>query len=524
MTTANFWTFDNIRRACGGNWLSRGKNPETSGALLAAGLSTDSRSIRPGQAFLALHGDRFNGHDFLEPTVKAGASLLIVDDETAASASRLGALASEYDFSVLRVADTGKALMKLAGAFRKTLERTRVVAVLGSNGKTTTTRLITAVLASSLRGTASAKSFNNSVGVPLTILSASPSDQFLICEVGTNAPGEIAALAEIVRPDVVVVTSIGREHLEGFGTLDGVAREEGAVFSYLAPGALAIVPSELPDGCDSFSELLKAAPNIVRFGRSDDADLRASGIRIENGRLTFLLNGRLACTLKLLGEHNAVNALAAVAVGRRFGIDEQRIVAALAEAKGPEMRLEVVEVELGIATPNHSHVSRMTFLNDAYNANPDSTLASLRTFETFAASCPGEGRRIAVLGDMLELGESTQASHAEIGRHVASMTALDRVVLIGPHSASTAAAIRAGGWPPDRIEHLPELGPQALTNLGASFAPGDVVLLKGSRGMRLERIIEAVRNAAERHAVGTPVTLPGQAAPTGTHRHPRLND
>lgn len=485
----NFWTLESLKRACGGTWLSRGKDPEASPAAVAQGLSTDSRTLRPGQAFLALRGERFDGHAFVADAVSAGSTLVIVDEAGAEGACRTIAASPESDVAILRVADTGKALLRLAAAYRKTLERTRVIAVVGSNGKTTTTRLISAVLEAAYRGTASAKSFNNAVGVPLTILSASPTDQYLLCEVGTNAPGEIAQLGAVVQPDLVVITSIGREHLEGFGSVEGVAREEASILSYLAPGGLAIVPAELPDGCQPLLDMLRQTPNVLRFGTSGSADLRASEIRHDKGRLRFTINGRLEANLALVGEHNALNALAALGVGRRFGMEERRIVEVLATARGPEMRLERIEV----AAPGSS--GEVTFINDAYNANPDSMLASLATFGqlTIPADWPGLGRRIAVLGDMLELGEATERSHREIGEALLTNRPLDRIVLVGPLSATTAATLTGGGWPSSRLMHLPESGPREMQTIAGLLEPGDAVLLKGSRRMRLERVIDSLR-------------------------------
>lgn len=531
-----FWTFDTLKRASGGAWLSRGKDPEAFASAVVQGLSTDSRTLQKGRVFLALRGERFDGHDFVAGAVKAGAPLLIVDEAGADAAAKTVAAMPDHDVAILRVPDTGKALLRLAGAYRKTLERTKVVAVVGSNGKTTTTRLIAAVLETAHRGTASVKSFNNAVGVPLTILSASSSDQYLLCEVGTNAPGEIAQLGAVVQPDIIVITSIGREHLEGFGSIEGVAREEASILSYLTTGGLAIVPSELPDGCQPLTDLLRSIPNVVRFGTGDKADLRASNICHRRGRLCFTINGRLDATLGLIGEHNAPNALAALAVGRRFGMEERKVVEILSAAKGPEMRLERIEIAVGTADsrpgvpsggrmmntggtpgplssggrvmntggtpvplsiaathPARSSACVVTFINDAYNANPDSMLASLDTFEQLFADWPGLNRRIAVIGDMLELGDATESSHREIGARLLRMPMLDLVVLVGPLSGVAADTLSRGGWPASKLIYLSEAGLNEMQEVAARLEPGDAVLLKGSRRMKLERVIESLR-------------------------------
>ncbi len=505
----SFWTPDNLRGVCAGAWLARprrvGDHPPITG------VSTDTRTLKPGQAFVALKGERLNGHGFLEAAVRGGSPLIIVDDSEAAATTLQHA--GTHEFSLLRVQDTGKALLRLAAAYRKTLETTRVIAVGGSNGKTTTTRLIGAVLASGLRGTASAKSYNNAIGVPLTILSASPGDHYLVCEVGTNAPGEIAQLANVVEPDVAVITSIGREHLEGFGTLEAVAREEASLLSYVRPGGLAVLTADAPgEGGAILSEAARCVPNAVTFGTSAGADLRLSDVkhaRSESGELglSFTINGRVSCRLGMLGEHNAHNALAAYAVARRLGVEEARIVEALAAAKGPEMRLQQVVVELGGGAA--------TIINDAYNANPDSMLASLRTFAAVAGltrategTAGGVHRRVVILGDMLELGNASEASHREIGRFVAALAGpeglrIDLAVLVGHQCLHAADELARAGWAEDRILLMSDLEGGQARAVATRLRAGDLVLLKGSRRMRLERIVEALKERAGTTRRGT---------------------
>lgn len=482
-----FWTPENIRASCAGTWLLR----PTASTPAVTGLSTDTRAIGPSQAFLALRGETFDAHRFL---ADVRAPLLIVDDEPAARVAEEAARARHA--AIIKVPDTAKALLRLAGAYRRSLEKTKVVAVAGSNGKTTTTRLIHSVLGSALRGTASAKSFNNAVGVPLTILSASPTDQFLICEVGTNAPGEIAQLASIVEPDVGVITSIGREHLEGFGTLQGVAREEASLLQFLRPGGLAVVTADTPVEAP-LTEYLRGIPNVVRFGFAPDADLRASDAAHVPApaadapiHLRFRINGRTECSIPMLGEHNAANALAAFAVGRRFGLEPERIVAALAMAKGPEMRLQTLRAGVGAGAP-------LTILNDAYNANPDSMLAALHTLADIAESLAGaRGRVVAVLGDMMELGDAAEESHREVARRVRETPGLDLVVLVGEQMDRWARPVlSAPGARPELVTE-PTADEPAFRRIADRLRPADLVLLKGSRRMRLERLVPALSQRA----------------------------
>ncbi len=469
----NFWTSDNLRAVMGGTWAARPAE-----AIPLAGLSTDTRTLGPGQAFLALAGERFDGHAMLAEAAARGSPLAIIDDPGKCRSPLPPGMA------VLKVADTGRALLALAAAYRRTLKSTRVIAVCGSNGKTTTVRLIDAVLSRRMRGTASIKSFNNAVGVPLTILSAKESDQYLICEVGTNAPGEIAQLAEVVYPDIAVITSIGREHLEKLGSLRGVAREEASVLEYVEPGGAGIVNADAPELMDVVRGLAEKPKAIVGFGEGEGALVRVVAVEQSFEGLDFTLNDRSKFRLPLLGRHNAVNAAAAVAVGRRLGLKDDEIAAGLLAVRGAEMRLERVEA------------GGVRLLNDAYNANPDSMRAALATFGELASGT-GTGRRVVVLGDMLELGEAAPAMHAEIVDALAAMPELDLVVLVGPLMQGAAERLRrhaAAGM----LVRMDELDDRAAAGLAAMLRPGDLVLVKGSRRMRLERLVAALRAAPAR--------------------------
>ncbi len=477
----SFWTSDNIRSACGGVWLAR---PGDAGGGRVDGFTIDSRAVKPGNVFLALRGETFDGHDFLLQAAQAGAALLIVERGDAAPAGLPEGAA------MVRVPDSRKALLRLAGAYRKSLETTKVIAVCGSNGKTTTTRLIHAMLSSRLRGSCSAKSFNNEIGVPVTILSAKESDQYLICEVGSNAPGEIAQLAGVVKPDIAVITSIGREHLERLGTLEGVAREEAAILKELRPGGAAIITGDTPLLSEHVRGLAAEGRTVVSFGRAQTADLRLSSFEhfaSEAGpggapptpdSIRFGVNSRWQFSAPMVGEHNAVNALAALAVARRFGLSDADVNAGLTRVVVPDMRLQ--RMTLG----------GVQIVNDAYNANPDSTLAALRTFAALYA--PAD-RRVVVLGDNLELGAAGPEAHREIGRTILELGCIDRLVTVGP-LAALAGEVLAEDWsPPERITRLPDLEGGRDRQVARMLRPGDALLLKGSRRMALERIVAALR-------------------------------
>ncbi len=487
-----FWTPDTIRTATSGTWLTRPEGTHTS----IEGVAIDSRAVKPGQVFLALKGDRFDGHDFLDTAVAAGASLLVVDKPvTLASAGN-----SAPSIGIIRVPDSRKALLKLASAYRRTLSATRVIAVGGSNGKTTTTRLIQAILATRLRGTCSQKSFNNDVGVPLTILSARESDQYLICEVGSNAPGEIALLAGVVRPDIAVITSIGREHLERLGSLEGVAREEAALLAEVPPGGAAILPHDVPLLADYARATAASGRTVVTFGRDPAADLRlssfehfasgASGSDPTPDSIRLGINNRWTFSCPMVGEHNAINALAAVAVARRLGLADADIAAGLASVVVPDMRLQ------------RSTVAGIQIVNDAYNANPDSTLAALRTFAALYAPA---SRRVVVLGDNLEMGDAGPDAHREIGQAIIDLGCIDLLVAVGPLAALAADAVEAQ-FGPRRVARLPDLNDGRDRHATRLLRAGDALLVKGSRRMALERLVAALRasNLDAAHAPSSP--------------------
>ncbi len=471
----NFWSVENIRALVGGTWIARPRGAATE----VDRLSIDSRAIKPGQAFLALKGDRTDGHAYMRQAIDAGAAMAIVDNPGAVEPGLIG---PDSKISVLKVEDSAQALIRLATAYRKTLESTRVIAVAGSNGKTTTKGLIHTVLSTRLRGSASPKSFNNAIGVPLTILGAKRSDHFLVCEVGTNAPGEIAVLGAIVQPDIAVITSIGREHLELLESLEGVAREEASLVASLTPGGAVIYNADAPLLHDAVQSIIASVPGAsgVRFGSSEDADLRLTRVELNAEGVSFHLNERNAYTLPLLGRHNAMNAAATIAVARKLGVGEEHIRAGLAACKPADMRLE------------RQRAAGIDFINDAYNANPDSMLAGLDVLVEAGAKAT---RRVAILGDMLEQGSGGPDVHREIGQALAKRQAIDLVVLVGPLMGFAAERL-AKLWPAEKIVMHPKLDDQAAASIAGLLRPGDCVLLKGSRGMALERVLRALPGEA----------------------------
>jgi UDP-N-acetylmuramoyl-tripeptide--D-alanyl-D-alanine ligase len=490
----SFLAGDNLRALAGGRWLQRPAGDDD-----PIGVGTDTRDNLNGKVFIAIRGERFDGHDYLKAAADKGAILAIVDRELAADAlpERMG---------VLLVDDARRALARIALAYRRTLSAMKVIAITGSSGKTTTKRLVHAVLSSALPGSAARKSFNNDIGVPLTILAARPQDRYLVVEIGTNAPGEVAPLAAIAEPDIAVMTNIGRAHLGGFGSIEAILHEKTALLSHLSSEGTAIINADSP----GLADYARAAPTVVQFGESPAADLQltARGRHDHAPHIGwFEINGRFRFDLSLPGRHNALNALAAVAIGRRFGLTDAQISAALGAVEPEPMRM--MKEDLG----------DLVVYNDAYNANPDSMAAALDTFGELAA---GARRRIIILGDMLELGADGPALHREIGQRIIDLDGrigIDHAVLIGELVAHIADAL-AAAWPESRFTIMPQLNDATGRIIIDLLRPGDAVLVKGSRGLELERLIAMLDRTAPAGAGESSAEIDVIAPPRPRHAMP----
>ena len=432
---------------------------------LVSRLCTDSRQAEPGDLFFALAGERFDAHRLLPEVARRGVGAIVAEREK---------LAPEFrDCAVIAVANTRRALGQLGACYRRDFQLP-VFAVGGSNGKTTTKELIASVLRQKMSVLWSEASFNNEIGVPLTLLRLEKSHQAAVLEAGTNHPGELAPLVQMIAPSHGVITNIGREHLEFFGDLAGVAREEGRIGEGLsASGTLFL------NGDDPCSDALarRTPARIVRAGLTDNNNYRATNIRCDqSGSVFWIQCGRPHLDgeyhIRLLGRHQVANAAFAVAAGAELGLDHAQIQRGLATCVPPKMRMEVLELD-GVRV-----------LNDAYNANADSMLAALETLRAL----PCAGRRVGVLGDMGELGETSGPAHAEIGARAAEI-GLDQLFTVGPRAAEIAASARLSGL--SRVAEFAEV--EAAASAVKEFVrTGDVVLVKASRAMRLERIIETL--------------------------------
>lgn len=442
-------------------------------ALSFSAISTDTRTLPPGALFVALRGDRHDGHDHAAAARARGAAALLV--ERAATAG---------DLPHVVVPDTRRAYGDLARFYRDTFA-IPVVGVTGSVGKTTTKEMIADVLRCRYAVHRSEANFNNEIGVPQTLFGLGDPHTALVVEMGMRGPGEIARLAEIARPTIGVITNIGLSHVERLGSQEAVADAKGELLAALPPDGVAVLPAD-----DPFFSRLRArfAGETLSCAVEGRADVVASDPARHGKGWRFTVCspwGRTKLFLPTPGRFNIRNALLAVAVGGRLDVPLASIARALSGWTPPAMRLEVITTERGIV-----------ILSDAYNAAPDSMRGALETLRDH----PARGSRIAVLGEMRELGPIAEAAHAEVGR-AAAQAAPDRLVLIGPLTDALGSAACAAGYPEGSLLRFATTD-EAAEALPPLVAPGDVVLIKGSRALAMERIVE--RLTASRSSEVTP--------------------
>ncbi|OGL01655.1 MAG: hypothetical protein A3E31_02735 [Candidatus Rokubacteria bacterium RIFCSPHIGHO2_12_FULL_73_22] len=433
-------------------------------AVPVMGVSIDSRTLGVGEAFFAIHGHRLDGHAFLGEAAGRGASCLIVHtlhDEVPANVP------------LVLVEDTTKAL-GLLGAWHRARFAIPVVAVTGSNGKTTTKELIAGVLSARWHVLRPASSLNNQWGLPLTLLRLGPEHQALVVEIGTNRPGEIAYLAELARPTVGVVTNVAAVHTEFLGSVDGVREEKAALVRAVGPEGWVALNADDPRVAQMAGE---TRARVITYGRAPGARVRAAGDASEDAHgLTFTLEtdgAREAVTLALAGHHNVTNALAAAAVGVAFGWPLDEIARGLASARPVGGRCV------------WRAAGAVRVLDDTYNANPVSLRAAL---DTVVAGMAPENRLVVVLGDMLELGAISEEAHREAGRAVVAAGATE-FLGVGRQMLAAVEAARAAGLAD--AQHVLTFE-DTVAHLLKRLAPGDTVLVKGSRGMRMERVVDAL--------------------------------
>jgi UDP-N-acetylmuramoyl-tripeptide--D-alanyl-D-alanine ligase len=435
--------------------LSLGKND-----VLISRISTDSRTLQAGDLFVALRGGNFDGHNFIKQAAERRAAGAIVDRNWKEKAPK--------DFPLLRVDDTLIAYQQIAARYRQSVPL-KVIAITGSNGKTTTKDFVAAALSTRFRVTKSDGNFNNHVGLPRTILEARSKDEIGVWELGMNHPGEIAALAKIAAPDVGIITNIGVAHIEFMGTREAIAQEKGALAEAIDSEGTLILNAD-----DPFSEGIakRSHANVVWAG-IENGSLRATDLRQSaNGSEFTILEGAHRCRAQLPvpGLHMVQNALFAVAAGRAFGLSLEDCAGGLVSAPLTKARLQIKTIR------------GVQFIDDSYNANPESMRAALATL----AELETDGRRFAVLGEMAELGKESERGHREVGEAAATLK-IDELIAIGETAAMIADGAKKAGLEKTRTVSSPAEAAEILAEEGS---PNDLVLIKGSRAARTERVLE----------------------------------
>lgn len=459
-------------------------------------IVSDSRVITPGDVFWALRGPNHRGEDFLDEAFSRGAAGAIVGDGAPPFASSIPCHSDalvpnsphpnplptgEPTFAkgcwAVQVNDTHRALNDWARWRRKQFTGT-MIGVTGSAGKSTTREMIHCVLRTSLRGTASPRNFNNHFGVPLSMTAIEPHNDYAVLEMGASAPGEIAALADLARPQVGVITCVGDAHLAGFGSREAIAAAKAELLQALPPNGRAVF------GDDPWLRTVaaKSPAEITWVGLGEDCHLRATDICHVNGRLTFRVE-KCQFSLPVCGRHHVTAVLVSLAVGEMLGIDLDAMARSLYKFRPLPMRCQVEEID-GVSV-----------INDAYNSNPTAMRAALEMLREFRSPC----RRIVVTGDMAELGEHSAALHREVGEQVVEVAGAKLLVACGQFAKYVASGARAAGMSAREVVAFDSVD-AALPYLQTATMPGDVVLVKGSRVMGMERAAETLLVRRRRHA------------------------
>ena len=428
-----------------------------------AGVTTDSRGVKTGELFVALRGENFDGHDYCAKALAAGAAAVLVEKEMDLPADKM-----------IVVKDTLAAYQKIAQAYRKGFKNLKVVAITGSNGKTSTKDLIAACLSKDFKVIKTQANFNNEIGLPKTLLSIKPDTDIAVVEMGMRGLGQIRALKEIAEPNVVVITNVGETHVELLGSIANIAMAKSEILENLTPENTAIV-----NGDDYYISQMKTSATIVTYGIITDNVVKGSNIEISEIGTSFLYknavtgnSGRIA--MPLIGEHNVMNALAAIAVAEIFNISETNIAAALSKVSLTEKRQQILQFGSIIA------------INDAYYASPASMEVAFKTLKQLVGKL-GNRRGVAVLADMLELGNSSKEAHIRVG-HMVAKAEIKLLITFGTHAIHISnEAARLGV----RAIHCNDKKEAALV-LKNSLEENDVILFKGSHSMEVDKVMESV--------------------------------
>ncbi|MFZ5352683.1 MAG: UDP-N-acetylmuramoyl-tripeptide--D-alanyl-D-alanine ligase [Bacillota bacterium] len=441
-----------------------GRACNTDYTISVNGISTDSRNIKKGELFIPLKGERFDGHDYIMQAYDNGAGLVLTEKDI-----------NVGEKPYIIVDNTLEALQKISGYYKSKFN-VKIVAVTGSSGKTTTKDMIAAVLSRKYNVLKTQGNLNNEIGLPLTLLNLSSSHEAAVLEMGMSGLGEIKRLADIARPEIGVISNVGTAHIEKLGSRENILIAKTEIFTYFNSSSIGIINGD--------NDLLKTIADVdfklIRFGLEEHNDIRAANLSDDgaSGICFDVLTGNSACAMKvpIPGVHNVYNALSAVCVGLELGMSIEDIRQGLLDFKPSKLRMEIFDTPKGIKV-----------INDVYNANPDSMRAAVNTLTSFRQ----KGRIICILGDMLELGEMSEELHIELGEYIKD-TGIDFLITVGNLGERISYGARNAGLKGDKIRCF-STNEEAIENLGLLLKSGDTVLIKGSRGMKMESIVEFLR-------------------------------
>ncbi|HGJ64368.1 TPA: UDP-N-acetylmuramoyl-tripeptide--D-alanyl-D-alanine ligase [bacterium] len=429
-----------------------------------ADISTDTRTIEKGDIFVALIGERFDGHDFVDQAIDKGAAGIVVSHE-------VDGIDKNKNLNVVMVNDTTQALGDIAKDYRKRFN-IPIIGVTGSNGKTTTKDMIYEVLSSENKVLKSEGNFNNTIGLPLTLFRLSKTHEIAVVEMGINLPGEMARLVEIAQPNVAVITNISPTHLEFLGSVEGVAKEKGL----LAKSASALIVNmddplvvKMADGKDK----------VISYGIENLADITAKNIELDqDGKPEFTVSfggKQTRIKLPIVGKHNVYNGLRAISAGLLFDIDLDSIKKAVESYQPMSMRMQRMVV------------NDITIINDTYNSNPMSMKAAIDLLKSLKC----DGKKVLVVGDMLELGEYSDRFHGEIGNYIGKSGSAEILITMGEKAVRIAESAINSRMKKDQVI-VCQNNSEVAENLSKILKQGDIALIKGSRGMKMEQIVKAI--------------------------------
>jgi len=460
-------TLEEVLKATGGKLLQGERN------TFFQGISTDSRTLSEGELFIALKGDRFDGHHFTLEVLEKKAGGVVIEEDRVGDIRWNGYRSR----AVIAVKDTLSALGDLAHDWRRKY-RTPVVALTGSNGKTTTKEMIAACLETTFPVLKTKGNLNNLIGLPITLLALTERERVVVLEMGMNVPGEIRRLTEIAQPDIGLITNIQRVHLEGMGSLEKLKEEKGELFRRMRRDGTILVNQDDPLVIDLANHYVGQK---ITYGIECPAEVMAKEIKLkgaEGTSFTLILEHEvMEIHLRLLGRHFVPNALSAMAVACLFGVEVNQAKEALEHFQPFPMRMEVIPLKGG-----------KTLINDTYNANPYSMELALETL----VEAKGEGKAIAVLGDMLELGNFTREAHEQLGEKVSKLS-IDFLLALGEEAPVVVESAIRHGFPAER-GRVVESHSEAISLVRKMIQNGDWILVKGSRRMAMEKIVEGLQD------------------------------